>query len=800
MYDFRHALRRFFKSPGFSCSAVLTLALGIGAATLVYSVIQAVLLNSLPFPDSSRLVVLSEAENGQDFSVAWPNLEDWRSQAHSFEGMSGYTLDHFQYFDGSRTILPRAMRVQAAFFPLLRAKPLAGRVFTTTEDRPGGTPVVVLSYHFWQNELHANPAIVGSTLDLSGQAYTVVGIMASGFQFFYGHPEDFYVSLGQEASEPDFNSRTAHGSIRVLGRLAPGVSETAARTEMEGIAGRLAQQFPDSNQGHSVMLSRLTDNYFGSIRSMLWTLQAAVLLVLLVACANVSNLLLAQGADRAREYAIRSAMGAGAYRIFRQCLAESLCLALIAGVCGVGFAYGGLPLVLRLAPDDIPRLGDSEISWPVMAFAVALSVVVAVVCAILPSFASLRIRPEQALKTSSALATRGRQLVRNTLLIGGVAVTIVLTAANGLLIESLRHALSTESGFEPEHLLSLDIVLSDPKYKNTASAVTFFNAAKEKVRAVPGVMEVGSVFCPPMAGDCWDYFYSVPGRIDPSAGDLPVSLFNIADENYFRAAGIKLLGGRFFSTVDTPESQHVAIVNRVFQNQWWPSESAVGHTIRYGGRGEAGDLLEIVGLVDEVKQFGLDAPSAPEVFFPATQQPRDTMVLIARGSGVPGALASAAEQAIHTVDRSVPVRIHPMSAVVIDSLRQRKFVALLFSLFGGIALLLAALGIFSVAAYFVASRKTEIGLRIALGARPDQVSQWVSIYVARSAVVGCAIGVLVSLGVLPTIRSLLYLTSTLDPLVLIGTCVLLIAIASFATWLPARKATVVDPMEALRSE
>jgi putative ABC transport system permease protein len=798
--DIRHALRRLIQTPGFAFSAVLTLALGIGATTLVYSVIQSVLLNSLPFRDANRLVVLSEAANGEDFSVAWPNFEDWRMQAHCFEGMAGYALEHFQYFDGEHTILPRAMRASAAFFTLLRAQPIAGRVFTAAEDRAGGPAVVVLGYRFWQNELHGDPAIVGRTLNLSGEPYTVIGIMPPRFQYFYGQSEDFYVSLGQKAADSNFNSRTAHGSMRVLARLAPGASETAARTEMEGIAARLAEQFPETNRGHSVMLSRLTDNYFAGIRSTLWMLQAAVLLVLLVACANVSNLLLAQGADRAREYAIRSAIGAGAYRIFRQCLAESLCLALIAGACGVMLVYLGLPLVLHLAPESIPRLGDTEVGRPVLAFAVGVSVAVAILCAILPAFASLRIRPEQALKTSSALATRGRQFVRTALLTGGVAVTVILTAATGLLIESLQHAMSSEPGFESEHLLSLDIVLSTPKYANKAAATAFFDAALEKMKAVPGVTEAASVFCPPMAGDCWDYFYSVPGRVNPSANDLPLSLFNIADRNYFRAAGIKLIAGRVFSSVDTADSLHVAIVNRTFANRWWATENAVGHTIRYGGRGEAGDLLEIVGVVDDIRQFGLDAAPEPEVFFPASQQRRETMVLMARTAGNPAILASAAEEAVHTVDREVPVRIHPMSAVVTDSLRQRKFVALLFSLFGGIALLLAGLGIFGMAAYFVASRKAEIGLRVALGARPDQVRQWVCLHTLQSAVVGCVSGILLCFALLPVIRNLLYMTSTLNPLVLVGTSLLLIAIALMATWLPARRATLVDPMDALRRE
>jgi predicted permease len=796
--DLRHSLRRLAKSPGFTFIAVLTLALGIGATTLVYSVIQAVLLNSLPFPHADRLLVLAEEEKGEDFSVAWPNLEDWRDQSHSFEGMAGYTREHFQYFDGTRTILPRGARVSAAFFPILQVQPQAGRAFTESEDKPGGSPVVVLGHDFWQNQLHGSATAIGSNIDLSGEPYTVIGIMPAEFRYFYGSPVDFYLPLGTQAANPDFNSRTAHGSIRVLARLRPGVTEVAARTEMEGIAARLAAQYPASNAGHSVQVDKLTDQYFGNIRSVLWLLLAAVLLVLLVACANVSNLLLAQGADRIREYAIRSAVGAGRYRIFRQSLVESLCLALIGGGCGVLSAYLGLPLFLRLAPPNIPRLSETEIRLPVLLFALGLSVLVAMLCAVLPALAGSRIGPEQALKTSTALATRGRKLVRTSLLVAGVAFTVVLTAGTGLLLQSLRHALSAEPGFEPAHLLSLDIVLSDARYKNPTASAEFFTSAADNIRAVPGVKDVGSVMCPPMAGDCWDYFYSIPGRISPDQGDLPISLFNIADADYFRAAGIRMLMGRAFAASDTAASPHVAIVNRTFAEKWWPSGGAVGQTVRYGGRGEAGDLLEIVGVVDDVKQFGLDSSPEPEVFYPATQQPRESVVLMVRTAGDPLALATAAEAAVQAVDQQVPIRIHPMSSMVSDSLRQRKFLAMLLSLFAGIALFLAGLGIFGVAAYFVVSRKAEIGLRAALGARPQQLGRWVAAQVTRSAALGCVIGIIGSMALLRMIRSLLYVVSPTDPFVLGGTCTLLILIALLAAWLPARRAASIDPIDALR--
>jgi putative ABC transport system permease protein len=797
--DIRRALRRMSKYPGVAFTAVLTVALGIGATTLVYSVVQAVLLNSLPFANAEQLFVLSEAEKGQDFSVPWLDFQDWQAQAHSFDGMAGYALEHFQYFDGTHTTLARAGRVSADFFRVLQVQAIDGRAFTGSEDRPGGAPVAVLSYQFWQNQLHGADTAVGSTLDLSGQAYTIIGIMPAGFQFFYGRPADFYIPLGPKASDPAFNSRSAHG-VRVLARLRAGVTEAAARAEMEALAGRLALQYPATNRGRSVVMERLVDKYFAAARPVLWLLLAAVMLVLLVACANVSNLLLAQGAERGREYSIRNAIGAGRCRIIRQSLAETLCLALIGGGGGVLLAYCGLPLVLRMAPQNIPRLDQTAIRWSVLVFAWALSVFVSILCAVLPAIASLQIRPEQALKISTTLATHGKQAVRNFLLGAGVAVTVVLTAGTGLLVQSLRQALSADPGFEPQRLLSLDIVLTDPKYKNPAAASAFFTAASEKVSAVPGVEGVGRVLCPPMAGDCWENFYSIPGRTNPGEANLPVSLFNVADARYFRIAGINLLMGRTFSSTDTEASSHVAIVNRAFARRWWPDENAIGHAIRYGSQGEAGNLLEIIGVVGDVRQFGLDSLPEPEVFLPESQQPREAMVLMVRTLMDPNIVAVSAEDAIHDVDREVPVRIHPMSSTVAESLRQRKFLTVLLALFAGAALILAAFGTFGVAAYFVAPRKAEIGLRVALGATANEIKWWVSAQTLRSVFIGCAIGIVGCLALLRLIRSLLVEVSPTNPVVLIGTCALLIVVALIATWLPTHRAASVDPIKALRAE
>jgi putative ABC transport system permease protein len=662
--------------------------------------------------------------------------------------------------------------------------------------------VIVLSEPFWRNQLHSNEKIVGSTLDLSGKPYVIVGVLPSSFRFWYARPPDFYVPLGLLASDPNFNSRTGHGSVRVLGRLLPGVTPKQAIADMKSVAARLAAQYPVTNSGDSVAMIPLTERYFGQARPILLLLMLSVLVVLLVACANVSNLLLTRGADREREFAIRSALGARGYRIFQQSLGESLCLAVLGGGAGVVIAYSALPLLLRLAPNQVPRLAETTISTPVLAFTCAISVLVAIVCGALPAWAASRIAPEQSLKTQSGMSSRGRgrQRMRVALLVGGIAVTIVLTAATGLMLDSLRVALSADPGFEPDHLLTLDIVLSGDKYRPDAAKQAFFSAAEEHVRALPGVKDVGSACAPPVTGECGDYFYSIPGRVDADSEQLPVSLFNFADETYFRAAGIRMISGRAFSAADTANSPPVVIVNELFARKWWPNGDAVGHYVRSGGRGEPHKLLQIVGVAQTVKQWGLDVDPSPEIWIPVTQRPSQAMVLLVRTAGDPASLSAAAENAVHTVDKEVPVRIHTMDALIGDTLQQRRFLTLLLSIFSGLAIFLAGLGIFGVAAYSVASRRAEIGLRIALGAVPGMVKRWISVQTLRRVGAGCAIGIVAALLSLRLMRDLLYGVSPLNPLVLVATCALLLAVAGIAAWIPARRAAAVDPMETLRAE
>jgi putative ABC transport system permease protein len=677
-----------------------------------------------------------------------------------------------------------------------------GRVFTAAEDKPGAAPVIILSHSFWQNQLHGERNVLGRSIALSGTSYNIIAVMPPEFRFFFSAPEDFYVPIGPYASDSGFNNRTAHGSISVLGRLRPGVSEAAARSEMETIAARLALKYPATNGGHSVAIFNYLQAHFSEIRPVLWLLMAAVVVVLLVGCVNVSNLLLTRGAEREREYAIRSALGSSGYRIFQQSLGESLWLALAAGGLGVFIADISLPLVLRLGPQSIPRLNETTISMPVLAFAFGITLLVSLTCGVLPALAALHVAPEQALRSYSAASSsgRGKQLIRSSLLVIGVAVTLVLSVSTGLLLRSLRNTLVADPGFAPDHLLNLDIVLTGDKYKSADAERVFFASAASEVRGLPGVRDVGLVCSPPLAGECGDYFYTIPGRTDPGDPNLPDANFNYADTEYFKTAGIHLISGRGFLSTDTAHSVPVAVVNETFAKKWWPKGDAVGHVVRFGGRGEHGLLVQIVGVIGDVKQEGLDVAVEPEMYFPFTQREPQAMVLVVRTSGNPEGLATAAEAAVHKVDQEVPVRIHPMSYYFAQTLRQRKFLTLLLSIFAGLAIVLAALGIFGVAAYAVTSRRTEIAVRIALGAQPKTVKRWISVQMLKRVLLGCAIGITGSLFAVRMMRSLLYEVSPADPEVMAGACLLLIVVAALAIWLPARRAAGIDSMQILRSE
>ena len=804
LQDIRYGFRMLRKSPGFTAVAVITLALGIGANTAIFSVVQAVLLKSLPYPSPDRLMVLGEYQKhtGQS-SVAWPNFLDWRQQSRAFEAMAAVRTDSRNLTGVGEPLLLRAGEVSAPFFPMLGAKTIFGRTFTEAEDQPAAQPTAVLGYEFWRNRLGGDASVQGHELTIDGVPFTVVGVLPPGFKFFQQNI-DLYIPVGLNGNNPIWQDRGNHPGLRVIARLKDGTSQSAAQSDMDTIMGRLEQQYPQSNSGEGAKIVSLYKYRFADIAPVLYTLLAAVVCVLLIGCANVANLLQARAIARHREFAIRSAVGAPRFRIVRQMLTESVLLGWMGGALGLLLAPWAIATLVRFAPQDVPRLAETRIDSGVLLFTFGISILSGLVFGGAPAFQSSRSNLNTVLKESglTATGTRSRQLLRSGLFVAEVALALLLLVPCGLLLRSLVKAQAVNPGFSSDHVLAFDVMLPSRQYpRGNERREIFFRQALETIRRLPGVVSAGAVLCPPSAGQCWGSVYELSDRPIPKQSELPHSVFNLADADYFRTMKISLNEGRYFDSGDTAKSPPVAIVNRTFARTWWPHESAVGKRVKQGFPQDPSPYREIVGVVDDVKQDGPDAQQQPEVYQPLAQTPPAAMTLVARTVGNPMDFAKTAEDAIHSVDDKLPVSaIQPMTQYLSESLAGRKFSTLLLNLFGALAVLLAAVGIYGVVAYSVAQRTHEIGIRMALGARQTDVLRMVVSGGMRLMAVGIGIGLLCTLAVTRLLASLLFGVTAKDPLTFASVVALLATVVLVACLVPARRAAKVDPMVALRYE
>jgi putative ABC transport system permease protein len=802
--DLRYALRMLAKAPGFAAVAILTLALGIGANTAIFSVIDSVLLKSLPYPQADRLVVLDEHElhAEENLSVAWPNFLDWRDQNRSFLAAAGYRQDHFSFSGPHEPVLLRGGQVTAPFFSLLGGKPLLGRTFTDAEDKPGANRTVVLGYSLWRNRLGGDPEILGKSVTLGDIPYAVIGVMPPDFRFFQ-QAEDFYIPLGLEGSNPGRTDRGNHEGIRVLARLRPGVSLAGARAEMDTIMRRLEQQYPKTNSGIRSSIMTLYETRYADVRPVLFTLLAAVGFVLLIACANVANLLLSRAAARQKEFAIRAAIGAGRLRVLRQLLTESVLLSFLGGALGLLVAFWAMDPLLRIAPQNIPGLAETKLNAGVALFTFVVSIFTGIIFGLAPALHASRQDLNSALKDGGHGATTGRsrQRLRAGLFVSEVSLALVLVIASGLLVRSLFKALGVNPGFNAGHVLALDVILPHAKYGTVEQDRTFFARALERIRALPGVRSASAALCPPIVGTCWESVYVVAGLPVPRQSELPTSVFNVAELEYFRTMEIPLIEGRYFTEADNADTPKVIVINQTLARQWWPHESALGKRIKQGWPQGRTPYREIVGVVGDLKQDGLDARQLPEVFLPAAQSPANSMTVVVRTATEPMSLAASVEKEIQAVDPDQPVaRVQPMTQYMNESLERRRFSALLLAIFGALALLLAAIGIYSVMAYSVAQRTHEFGVRLALGAQPLDVLGLVVKNGLQLVLAGIGIGLVAAFGLTRLMNSLLFGVSEKDPVTFVGVTVLLCAVALAACYVPARRATRVDPMVALRHE
>ena len=801
--DLRYAVRTLARTPGFTIIAVVTLALGIGANAAIFSVVHAVLLRRLPYPEPDRLVVMREGHVHHCCTgVAWPTYLDWRHQNRSFQAMAAFHEARVMLSGLGEPEMLRSAQVSADFFGVLGVRPALGRLFGAADDQPGAPPTLILSWGQWKRRFGGDPSAVGRTIDIDALPYTIVGVLPPSFAFF---PDgvDVYTPVGLMGNQPTVQDRGNHWGLRVLARLAPDASFETARREMDTIMLGLEKEYPKTNSGNRAVVSLLNDSFFRDYRAALWILLAAVGVILLIACANVAHLLLARAAARRREFAIRTAIGAGRGRLVRQLLTESLLLSAVGGVLGVVLAAWTLGPLLRLAPSEIPRLADTRIDQVVLLFTFGASVLTGILFGLVPAAHASRNDPQSTLRESgnSSTGDRDRQRFRSALFVSEVALAFVLAVASGLLLRSLRRVEGISPGMEVEGVLALDVNLPERKYASRSEQLRFHERALDEIRRVPGVLSASVSMCTPVVGQCWANPYVLSDRPAPDQTNLPDADFDAVETSYFGTLRVPLRKGRFFDKTDTPTSPLVVIINESMARLWWPRESPLGERIKPGFPQDDAPFREIVGVVGDVPQRGLDEPVHPEVFLPISQNPTSYVTYLVRTGKPPASLAQAAIGAIHAVDKNQAVTaVQPLTQYVAESLARRRFHTTLLGLFGVLALLLASVGIYGVVSYGVAQRTREIGIRAALGAKPEDVLRLVLRQALRLAAVGIMVGGAAALLLTRFLSSLLFQTPPFDPSTFAGVGVLLTGVVLAACANPARRALRVSPTTALRSE
>ena len=809
LQDLRYGARMLWKSPGFTVVAALALALGIGANTAIFSVVNAVLLRPLPYPEPARLVVPWGEKDDQTHHavVSYMDFADWRAQTQ--------TLEYVAAFQQANTLLRQneaepepitGANVSADLFPLLRVQPAMGRAFTREEDQNGAAPVVVIGQTLWQRRFNSDPNIIGKQIRLGSSNATVIGLLPAGFRFpAAARRTEFLRPLAQVLGEG--TKRRSSYSLRVVARLKPGATTAQAESEMRAIAVHLEAQYPDEGFRLGARLVTLHEATVGNVRTSLLVLLGAVGLVLLIACANVANLLLARAAARHREMAIRTALGASRWRVVRQLLTESLLLAALGGTGGLLLALWGVDLLIAASPINIPRLGDTGLDTSVLAFTVGVSLLTGLVFGLAPAFHASRVDLNEALKEGGRSASEGRarQRMRGLLIVSEVALSLVLLVGAGLLMRSFVRLRDVNPGFDAQNVLTTGLSLAKAKYPGAAEQRIAFNDILTRVRALPGVESAALIYPLPFGGSSTSNTFVIEGRPPARAEDKPAANYRLTSADYFKTLAVPATRGRALTERDDERAPLVVVVNESFARRFFAGEDPLGKRILI----ERGDTdwshqpaREIVGIVGDVHSEGLDVAAGPEFYVPYAQAPEAYMDLVVRTStaNVAG-MGAGLRDAIRQVDREqyVPT-IESLTQLVADSFARRRFDALLTGLFAGVALLLAAVGIFGVVSYSVTQRTHEIGLRMALGAQRGDVLRLVLGQGLRLVLGGIAAGLVASFALTRVLADLLYGIKPTDPLTFAAVSVLLTSVALLACYIPARRATRVDPMVALRYE
>jgi putative ABC transport system permease protein len=799
--DLRYALRMLVKSPAFSIVAILTLGLAIGANSAIFSVVNAVLLRPLPYPQSEQLVRVFGSQPQLALAPTAPaNFLEWKEENQVFERIGTYVGQGFNLLGGDKPERVIGSRVSADLLQLFRVQPALGRLFTEEEDQEGRGKVVILSHEFWRQRYGGDAHMLQKTITLNDQAYTVVGVMPPGFAF-PGPRTQVWVPVAFSATERQTRDTNF---IEVIARLKPGVSIEQAQANMDAVAQSQAERYPKTNTGIGVKIISLQEHMVGDVRPMLFVLFGAVAFVLLIACANVANLLLARAATRQREMAIRGALGASRSSVIRLLLTESVLLAVVGGGVGLLLAIWSLDLLVSLKPANLPRLAEIGVNRTVFLFALGVSVVTGLLFGVAPALQASKSDLNEGLKESSRGGTDSprRHRLRSLLVVSEVALSLVLLVGAGLMIRSFSRLLAVDPGFNADHVLTAFVSLPTAKYPKREEQNAFFDRLLERLRNVPGVSAAGLISDLPLFGGSSTGF-DADGRPAALPGQRPMTDYRMINSDYLAAMGMKLVKGRTFSHFDTEGAPGVAIINETMANRYFASEDPIGKRIALS---RPNDLREIVGVVADVRNYGVDADVKPETYVPFLQNAPGYLSgiasatnIVVRSSMEPGALTTALREQVQALDKDQPVsEIRTMAWYLADSMAQRRFNMLLLGVFAGLALILAAVGIYGVIAYTVAQRTHEMGIRIALGAKSADILKLIFTQSMMTTLAGIVIGLGAAFGLTRLLQNLLYQVTPTDPFVFASIPFLLLLVATLATYIPARRAMKVNPITALR--
>ena len=810
LQDIRFGLRMLLKSPSVSIVATIALALGIGATTAIFNVVNAVLLRPLPYPDSESLVAVFETNPERGLlrgSHSYPNFMDVRAQNTVFEHMSSYHGGDFIMTGRGEPARLEGEVVTADLFSLLGVQPMLGRTFLPDEDKPSETGrVVVLSHALFQNRFGGDPSILNQAITLEGIKFTVIGVMPPDFEFpIQNDPVELWTTIAGDASgsEPVTTQRGAH-FLQAVARLKHGVTKEQAQAELTTIASRLEQQYPDTNTRRSLRLEPALTALVGDVRPTLLILQVAVAFVLLIACANVANLLLARATSRNKEMAIRSALGASRVRVIRQLLTESVLLSIVGGGIGLLLAVWWSDLLVALGKEDIPRAVHVGMDWRVLGFTLGVSVLTGLIFGLAPAFHSSRTELVDSLKESSRGTTAGRvaNFIRKALVVVELGLAVLLLTGAGLLIQSLWRLQNMNSGLQPDNVLTFNVVLPEVKY-NSDKQAQFFIDLKQRLESTPGVQSASAILPLPLSGDRFGISFEIDGRPLPPK-DHPSADFFAAGVGYFKTMGIPILKGRDFEDRDKHGSTPVIIITDTFARQFFPNEDPIGKRIKPGiGTYEDEDnpMREVIGVVGDIRNRSLNTEPKAAYYVPQTQGPFTQLVAVVKTTGDPRSLISAATKQVAAMDQDIPLfAVKSMREYLSASVAAPRFSTTLLSIFAAVALVLTIVGLYGVMSYSVAQRTNEIGIRLALGAQSRDVLLMIVKQGGMLILLGLAIGLAGAFLLTRLIASLLFGVTAKDPITFGAVAVLLAIVALLACYVPALRATKVDPMDALRCE